>query len=71
MQTVAKDCKHKDCHYRRKLNRDGSIIYCAYCAMTGTSRNCLISECDKYVKKHKRKPRMTRGSDIEWDDEDE
>ena len=45
-ETVAKDCKHPDCSYRRRLN--DYIECCDYIGSTGHSRGCKISECDKY-----------------------
>lgn len=47
METVAKDCKHKDCSYRKKFH--GWTPYCDYIGATGKSRGCKISECDKYT----------------------
>lgn len=52
METVDKDCKHKDCAYRMRLapSGGGKTQICAYCMYTGHTRGCKISECDKYVK---------------------
>lgn len=47
-----KDCKHKDCEYRRSGN-DRMNPTCDYLIMTGQPRGCDISECDKYRSKYK------------------
>lgn len=44
VETVDKDCKHKDCKYRAVV----SFEYCKYMIVTGRPRGCSISACDKY-----------------------
>ena len=51
METVNKDCKHKDCSYRKVLEYGRWTEYCDYIGATGESRKCRISECDKYTNK--------------------
>ena len=58
IETVKEHCKHPDCHYRGKFGRDD---YCDYIGYTGTSRNCPISQCDKY------KPREANRCKTTWD----
>lgn len=41
------DCKHPDCIFRSTIPKpDGS---CSYLMVTGHSRACSISSCDKYT----------------------
>ncbi|NLD11691.1 MAG: hypothetical protein GX671_08085 [Clostridiales bacterium] len=47
-----KDCKHKDCEYRRSGN-DRMNPTCDYLIMTGQPRGCDLSVCDKYRSKYK------------------
>lgn len=56
METVDKDCKHKDCSYRKLLQVGRWTEYCDYIGATGKSRKCKISECDKYTNKPVRYP---------------
>ena len=58
IETVAKNCPHKDCMFRSKLTGGE---YCAYMQITGRSRGCGISDCDKY-EKGKPKVRSTLGA---------
>lgn len=46
VETVEKDCCHKDCFYRMKF--DTWIDFCAYAIIEEHSRGCPISQCDKY-----------------------
>ena len=46
VETVDKDCKHKDCKYR--VRGVVSFEYCKYMLVTGRPRGCSISACDKY-----------------------
>lgn len=45
IETVAQHCKHNDCKYRSTF--DGEAC-CGYMLITGKSRNCDISRCNKY-----------------------
>lgn len=45
IETISK-CKHKDCYYRGYIT--GGMT-CDYCFITGHSRGCKISECNKYI----------------------
>lgn len=49
IETVNEHCKHKDCSYRKALSHGRWTYYCDYIGATGHSRNCPISECDKYT----------------------
>lgn len=51
----------KDCVYRSRF-RD-NIHYCDYIGMTGTSRGCPVSQCDKYRKGKKRLRSWTNNND--------
>ena len=46
VETVMKHCKHPDCMYRGHF--DGDVRCCHYMLITGHSRGCSISACDKY-----------------------
>lgn len=47
IETVEEHCKHKDCVYRLIL--DSRLTpFCGYILIEERSRNCKISECDKY-----------------------
>ena len=65
IETVQKDCKHKDCVYRRLL--DTHVPYCDYIGIMGYSRNCDISKCDKYVKGKLRRIARTGSYNIIYD----
>jgi len=55
METVDKDCKHKDCVYRSRLSSGGNTCYfCDYIGVTGKPRGCGIADCDKYRKGKKK-----------------
>jgi hypothetical protein len=47
MEELVADICPKDCSYRRHFH--GCTVYCDYIGATGHSRNCKISECDKYT----------------------
>ena len=48
-ETVKEHCKHKDCMYRG-YSKSSRMDFCKYLMITGHSRGCGISDCDKYVK---------------------
>lgn len=60
-----KECRHPRCIYRSTIN-SGRIDVCTYTLQTGKSRNCKISECDKYKDGLKKKPTMTKEGYIKW-----
>lgn len=70
MSETIKDCKHEDCAYRR-VNPYGCGS-CAYILITGKSRNCKISECDKYVSCNEItvKTKINKLYEIVWETED-
>jgi len=43
------DCSHKDCRYRAR--NGAGMATCDYLLLTGVSRGCGFSECDKYQPK--------------------
>ena len=47
METVANDCKHKDCRYRLYVSFLGES--CLYMYYTGKRRGCGIRNCNKYL----------------------
>lgn len=66
METVEKDCKHKDCKYRLYLSFLGEA--CLYMYYTGKRRGCSIRNCNKYLpgtieKIHTLKGMIYRGID--------
>ena len=66
METII-DCKHEDCIYRSTLPVPfGS---CSYMLITGKSRKCKISECDKYVSKNDvdKRTKINRFYEIVWE----
>lgn len=67
--TVSEDCRHDDCLYRRMLNRVDGTEYCAYMMITGHSRGCPVSSCDKYVPRPKRRKAVMRNGYYEWEDD--
>ena len=46
IETVKKDCKHKDCVYRMLL--DTSTPFCNYAVIEHELRGCPISQCTRY-----------------------
>jgi hypothetical protein len=46
IETVAEDCKHKDCKYRGQLS---GAPWCMYMLITDKPRGCSISKCNKYA----------------------
>ena len=64
-ELVSKYCKHKDCVYRRVLS-DGTHC-CMYAAIEHQVRGCRISECDRYVKGERTKPRIGALTEIWWE----
>lgn len=51
IETVEEHCKHIDCVFRGHLSHvRNSTSCCDYLFLTGKSRGCKISECDKYIK---------------------
>jgi hypothetical protein len=46
-------CKHKNCKYRSKLTH--GISFCDYIGHEKHSRGCAAENCDKYVKKTRRR----------------
>lgn len=43
------------CRYGWKPVTYSSVVYCDYICKTGRSRGCLITECDKFVKRTRRR----------------
>ena len=58
-------CVHPNCIYRSTIN-SGRIEVCTYTLRTGKSRNCKISECDKFKDGLKKKPMITKEGFIRW-----
>lgn len=48
LEITDRHCKHKDCVYRGWLSAPNGVATCDYILIEGRSRNCKISECDKY-----------------------
>ena len=66
METVEKDCRHKDCIYRSHISPINASTdeCCDYLLHTGKVRGCKISECDKY--RTGRKIRKSAGHLYRW-----
>lgn len=58
-------CSHPGCIYKSYIDC-GRTAVCNYNLITGKSRNCKISECDKYKEGIKKKPTMTKEGYIKW-----
>lgn len=74
IETVAKDCKHKNCVYRGHISpiNQSTEECCDYILIEGHSRGCPISECNKY-RRGKRKKAHSGSYNFVWKvcDEDE
>lgn len=64
-ETVAESCTHEHCIYRSTIS-NGKIPICLYSTVTGKSRRCKISECDKHIDGRKVKPKIRLDGTIEW-----
>ena len=66
-ETVKKHCKHEDCAYRGHISpiNQSTDECCDYLILTGHSRGCPISTCDKY-KKGRRKMTKTSSMTFVW-----
>lgn len=58
-------CRHPNCIYRSSIDC-GRTAICNYSLVTGQSRECKISECDKYKDGIRKKPTMTKEGFIKW-----
>jgi hypothetical protein len=65
IETVAKNCPHKDCMFRSQVS---GVPYCAYIAITRHPRGCSISDCDKYKKGKTRRVSTLGGIEFQYDD---
>ena len=65
-ELVATHCKHEDCVYRRIFYADETPC-CMYAAIEHQVRGCKISECTRYVKGERTKPRIGIATDIWWE----
>ena len=67
-ETVKENCSHPDCVYRSHI-AGGVTPVCIYALIEGRSRNCKISECDKYKGGKKTKAKMREDIVIYWERE--
>ena len=66
IELVSECCEHLDCMYRSQIY-GGFIPICYYAVIEGHSRECRISECDKYKAGEPKIPRMAKDYVICWE----
>ena len=66
-ETVNEHCPHEDCIYRRLLSGSQREDCCMYAALEHQLRGCKISECTRYVKGERIRPRIDVATTITWE----
>ncbi len=66
IETVKECCTHTDCIYRTHID-GGNTPICYYAVIENQSRNCKISECDKYKGGKAVKPKMGEEYLLFWE----